>query len=120
MDVTIRTQADTRRCVEDGFLYTWFVWWVAVVDLASRTMWHHDHAVRVPAYGGDVTPEELVRLVARVEAAVADGMDGNHFEDSPHWNEEPYETLEERLAPFGTEWQLEQRELDEEPFFLTF
>jgi hypothetical protein len=106
--------------VEDGFFYSWFVWWVAVVDLASRTVWHHAHAARVPASGGDVTPEEIVRLVSRVEAAVADGMGADHFETSPHWSGEPYETLEERYAPFGTEWQLEQKERDSEPYYPTF
>jgi hypothetical protein len=43
--------------------------------------------------------------------ALAERVDARGWIDLAHWNEAiPGPTLEERLEPFGLEWQLEQRE----------
>lgn len=110
MYAKINSRIVEERNVEDGLIYSFFVYWVTVVCEAARAQWHHDHAVVIPAYVGDRTPYELQTLMARVEDALWEGRDSDYFDSSPHWYAEDWESLEERHELFGTEWQLEQRE----------
>jgi hypothetical protein len=110
MYATVNTKVHEERNHEDGFIYSYFVYWVTVVCEATRRQWHHEHAVSIPASWGDRTPYELKTLADRVEDALWNGTDAEHFERSPHWTGEAWHTLEERLAPFGVEWELEQKE----------
>jgi len=110
MDTGVRSKVAREFNVEDGEWVYFLVWWVSVVSVATRTVWNHNHYERS---NHDACPERMVRLAARVRAAVASGLGEAHFEGSDHWYGEPHETLEERLAPYGTEWQLEQKERQE-------
>ncbi len=100
-----------RRNQEDGFLYTVIVWWVRVVFEGLGVQFNHFHTDEGLLQHGDVVPVSVVCLAASVERAVEEGdVDLAHFRASGHWREERYETLQERLAPFGSEWQIEQEE----------
>ncbi len=110
MYAMINTRITEERNYEDGFIYSFFVYWVTVVNEAARVQWHHNHVVTTPAHFGDNNPFELQTLAARVEDALWDGLENEHFENSPHWSAEGWAPLSERMEPFGEEWQLEQRE----------
>ena len=110
MDVGCRSEIKRERHWEDGSWIYFFVWWVVVVDVAARDEWHHNHVARTAS---DECPEALVKLVGQVETAVASGLGAEHFNGSEHWHWDRHETLEEKFAPFGTEWQLEQKERQE-------
>jgi hypothetical protein len=66
--------------------------------------------VTVPAHFGDSNPWELQQLAARVEDALWEGMEADHFHKSPHWYADEWKSVQERMEPFGDEWQLEQQE----------
>ena len=100
-----------RRQEEDGSLYTVIVWWVRVVFEGLRVQFDHVHTDEGLLAHGDVVPASVAGLAARVERAVEDGdVDLEHFRSSKHWSEGRFETREESLAPFGSDWQLEQED----------
>jgi len=107
MEVQGRTAVRQEGYDEDGEIVYFFVWWVSVISVATRDEWHHAYTFR--SYQ-DVEPDEFNDLYARVVAAVDKGMGADHFNTSPHWSWSRHETLEERWTPYGSEWQLEQKE----------
>lgn len=94
---------------EDGEPIYYLVWWVAIISESLGVKWSHYHRVETSPYQQDA-PEELQRLADRIETAIANGLTPAHFDSSVHWDRGVYETLQQRLGPFGSEWQWEQKE----------